>query len=170
MKKNLFKTLICLTILILTSCNTNGSKNNQNVGYNVPKLDSFEITFHYYSAEEKNETIKLSSTYLENMKYELLRIDSSNVYLGISLDSILVDKNISLHEEVVIYGGNSYDNASAIYDDTETLYIAIYQNFSGPWDKIDPLKGNAILLDKSNTDTSSYTYKLSEINAILTDY
>ena len=44
MKINLFKTLMCLAILILTSCNTNGTKNNQNVGYNVPKLDSFEIT------------------------------------------------------------------------------------------------------------------------------
>lgn len=170
MKKLITKITAFLFVLILCGCQNTSNKNNQNVGYNVPSLKEFSITLNYYSIEEKEDSINLTSTYLSNQKYHLLRIDEEHVYLGISLEEILNDKNITLHDECVIFGGESYDDAKAIYDSMEDLYIAIYQNNLGPWEVINPLDGNAILVDKSNNDISTYTTKLRVINAILTQY
>ena len=164
MKK--IKVLFFLLISILfTSCDrTIGGSGN--IGYNVPKLETFSISFEYYSTNEKVETFILKSKDMPSYKYELIRFDEENVFLAISVKEIFAKKKATIHQECVIYGQNSNTKGNT-YSSIDDLYIAIYQNNNGPWETISPLKAPAILVNK-NEDSSTFVPKLTSFHAVLT--
>lgn len=165
--KKINKILGLLVILFITGCSKTPGKNNNNVGYKVPDLTSFNITVNYFSSLEQEGSFTITSSTLQNMDYTLLRLNEEEVYLGISLEDIFEDKNVTIHEEAVIYAGNSYENAITIYNTISDLYILIYQNNNGPWINIPSSSGPAMLGNKNETDTSTFAENLTTINCLL---
>ena len=168
MKK--LKVLFFLLISILfTSCHDGTIGGSGNIGYKVPELSTFSITFEYYSTNEKYESFILKSKNIPSYNYNLIRIDEENIFLAISVNDVLAKKKAKIHQECVIYGANekTVGIPNTTYSSTDNLYIAIYQNNNGPWDVIDNLRAPAILINK-NEDSSSFVTKLTSFKAVLT--
>ena len=166
--KKINKIIVLLTSLFLISCSKTPGNNNNNIGYNVPDLVKFNIEINYYSNAEQEGSFNISSSTLQNMDYTLIRLNEDEVYLGISLEDIFEDKNISLHEEAVIYTTENYENATTTYNTITDLFILIYQNNDGPWINIPSSSGPAMLGNKNESDTSTFTKNLTTINCLLT--
>jgi hypothetical protein len=168
MKK--LKVLFFLLISILfTSCHDGTIGGSGNIGYKVPTLSTFSITFEYYSTNEKYESFILKSKDIPSYNYNLIRIDEENIFLAISVNDVLAKKKAKIHHECVIYGANAKTTEipENTYSTTNDLYIAIYQNNNGPWDVIDNLRAPAILINK-NEDSSTFVTKLTSFKAVLT--